>query len=116
MTDNEDDTKFGQAKIITSKATEDTRQPLLHLFFFFCVLEHVDITGYSSSISIRSIMEDELTPPYKGEVNGQVERSHFTLGEIMRCLKRESPSRNFEELLQRTSLQEEINLNIYYLF
>lgn len=39
-------------------------------------------------------------PPYKSEVNGQVERFHSTLSEIMRCLRQEYPDKNFEELLQ----------------
>lgn len=53
------------------------------------------------------MMEDELkihiftTPPYKSEVNGQVERFHSTLAEIMRCLRAEGINRTFEELLER---------------
>lgn len=34
-------------------------------------------------------------------MNGQVERFHSTLSEIMRCLKSDGPSRSFEELLER---------------
>lgn len=53
------------------------------------------------------MMRDQLNievfkvPPYKSSVNGQIERLHSTLSEIMRCLKREGKDRNFADLLQR---------------
>lgn len=55
------------------------------------------------------MMEDELrikvfkTPPYKSEINGQIERFHSTLSEIMRCLKTDGISRSFKELLERAT-------------
>lgn len=54
------------------------------------------------------MLQDQLsieifkTPPYKSSVNGQVERFHSTLSEIMRCLKTEKTHRSFEELLDRS--------------
>lgn len=51
-------------------------------------------------------MRDELkinvftTPAYKSEINGEVERFHSTLAEIMRCINAQTPSRNFVEYLK----------------
>lgn len=53
------------------------------------------------------MLRDELnievftTPPYSSESNGQVERFHSTLAELLRCLKAEGVCRNFEELLEK---------------
>jgi hypothetical protein len=41
------------------------------------------------------------TPPHKSEANGQVERFHSTLTEIIRCLKAEGVPQNFKLLLKR---------------
>lgn len=55
-----------------------------------------------------SMLKDELkisvykAPPYKSEINGQIERFHSTIAEIMRCLKVDGISRTFEELLERS--------------
>lgn len=52
------------------------------------------------------MLENELgieiftAPPYQSEVNGQIERFHSTLSEIMRCSKCEQPDYSFEELLE----------------
>ncbi|XP_037824735.1 uncharacterized protein LOC119612917 [Lucilia sericata] len=67
----------------------------------------VDNEKSLNSDSILYMLEDQLnikvfkTPPYKSTVNGQVERFHSTLSEIMRCLKTEKTHRTFEELLDR---------------
>ena len=42
------------------------------------------------------------TPSYRSEPNGQIERFHSTLAEIMRCLKEEGTYRDFDELLERS--------------
>jgi len=60
-----------------------------------------------NSESLRYMLIDQLgmeiytTPANKGTVNGQIKRFHSTLSEIMRCLKRNTTHRNFEELLDR---------------
>lgn len=41
-------------------------------------------------------------PPYSSSVNGQIERFHSTLSEIMRCLKAENIHTTFSELLHRS--------------
>lgn len=101
--------KLAYCKPIKSKATEDIRQPLRDILFYFNVPEMIVIDNEKSlnSLSILSMMQDSLkiqvyrTPPYRSEVNGQVERFHSTLSEIMRCLKSDNIERTFEELLER---------------
>jgi hypothetical protein len=103
-------TKLAQAKIIKSRSIEDVKRPLRDLLFHFGGPEFVVIDNEKSlnSASIKFMMEDELkikvykTPPYKSEVNGQIERFHSTLSEIMRCLKADGIGRNFQELLERS--------------
>lgn len=103
-------TKFAQTKLLKSRAIEDVRKPLRELLFFFGVPKHVVIDNEKSlnSASITFMMEDQLkikvfkSPSYKSEVNGQVERFHSTLSEIMRCLRLDGTHRSFEELLERS--------------
>lgn len=51
------------------------------------------------------MMKDQLgiyifkAPPYKSSVNGQIERFHTTVAEIISCLKSKQVHRTFEELL-----------------
>lgn len=102
--------KFAQARPLKSRAIEDIRHPLRELLFFYGVPKFVVIDNEKSlnSASITFMMHDQLnievfqTPSYKSEVNGQVERFHSTLSEIMRCLKTDGIHRSFEELLERT--------------
>lgn len=60
-----------------------------------------------NSHSITFILKDQLNidifqaPPHKNTLNGQVERFHSTLSEIIRCIKKDGTHRNFFELLER---------------
>lgn len=102
--------KLAQARSIKSRAIEDVRKPLRELLLFYGVPKQVVINGEKSlnSASILFMMRDQLgievyrTPAYKSEVNGQVERFHSTLSEIMRCLKADNVERTFDELLERS--------------
>lgn len=102
-------TKYGMARLIKSKAIEDIRGPLREIIFFYGVPEFIVVDNEKSlnSASILFMMKEELnitvftTPPYRSAVNGQVERFHSTLAEIMRCLHSQNPTRIFEELLQQ---------------
>lgn len=104
-------TKFAITKNIASKAIEDIRRPLREILFQFGVPECVVIDNEKSfnSESILFMLKEELninvftTPPYKSSVNGQVERFHSTLTEIMRCLKPKAINKNFEELLENAT-------------
>lgn len=101
--------KLAQGRIIKSKAIEDIRQPLHEILFYYGVPKFVIVDNEKplNSASISFMMKDQLNievfkvPPYKSSVNGQIERLHSTLSEIMKCLKREGKDRNFADLLQR---------------
>lgn len=102
--------KYAQTKILQGKSIEDIRRPLRDILFFYGVPKTVVMDNEKSlnSATILFMMKDELgievftTPPYKSEANGQIERFHSTLAEILRCLKEEGICRNFEELLERS--------------
>lgn len=102
-------TKYAVTKMLNSRAIEDVRRPLRDILFNFGVPRIVVIDNEPSlnSNSIMFMMKDELgievytTPPYRSQANGQVERFHSTLTEIMRCIKENGGHRNFEELLER---------------
>lgn len=104
-------TKFALTRMINSKSSEDIRRPLREILFFFCVPEYVIIDGEKSlnSASLTDMMEEELgitvytAPPYRSEVNGQIERFHSTLAEIMRCLKADEAPRSFQELVEKAT-------------
>lgn len=101
--------KYVQARTIKSKAIEDIKQPLHDLVFIFGVPKIIVIDNEKSlnSSTINFMIKDQLgiqiikTPPYKSTVNGQIERFHSTLSEIMRCLKTERTYNTFKELLDR---------------
>ncbi|XP_036348053.1 uncharacterized protein LOC118757450 [Rhagoletis pomonella] len=105
--------KYAQVKLIRSKAIEDIREPLREIIFSFGVPKTIVIDNEKSlnSASIQFMVEDQLgieifkTPPYASTVNGQVERFHSTLSEIMRCLKTEQTHRSFQELLDRSTYE-----------
>ena len=71
------------------------------ILFAFSVPKTIVIDNEKSlnSASIQFMIEDQLginifkTPPYASKVNGQVERFHSTLSEIMRCLQTERTPR-----------------------
>lgn len=101
--------KYAQVRCIKSRAVEDVREPLRQIVFAFGVPKMViyDNEKTFSSASICFMLQDQLgieiykTPPYTSAVNGQVERFHSTLSEIMRCLRTDRIHRSFLELLDR---------------
>lgn len=101
--------KYAQVRVIKGKSTEDVRKPLRDILFFYGVPKTIVIDNERSlnSASIVFMMQDELNievftvPPYRSEVNGQVERFHSTLAELLRCIKAEGVCRDFEELLEK---------------
>lgn len=102
--------KYAQAKILKSRAAEDIKNPLQELMISFGTPESIVIDNEKSlnSSVITFMLEDQLgikiyrTPPYTSSVNGQVERFHSTLTEIMRCLHAEKIYESFEELLNNS--------------
>ena len=100
--------KLAVVKTVEGKSIENIRKPLRDIIFYFGVPKAIvfDNEKTFSSQPIKFMLENEFNikiftaPPYKSEVNGQIERFHSTLSEIMRCLKHEHPEKNFDELLQ----------------
>lgn len=111
--------KYAQVRVLKSRAVEDIRQPLREILFSFGLPETVVFDNEKSfnSVTIGYMLEDELkikvftTPPYCSSANGQVERFHSTLIEIMRCLKKDNSHQSFNELLHRAVY--EYNLSIH---
>ncbi|CAD7015210.1 unnamed protein product [Ceratitis capitata] len=105
--------KYAQVKIIQSKAIEHIKDPIRELMIAFGIPKLVVIDNEKSlnSATISSLLKDHMSidvytiPPYSSTSNGQVERFHSTLSEIMRCLKATCLGITFEELLFK-SLQE----------
>lgn len=99
--------KYAQARVIKSRATEGIKAPLQDLLISFGTPENIVIDNEKSlnSSVITFMLEDQMgikiyrTPPYTSSVNGQVEHFHSTLTEIMRCLNAEKLYNSFEELL-----------------
>lgn len=102
--------KYAQCRIIKSRAVEDVKESLRKLVFLFGVPKIIVFDNEKSfnSASITFMLQDQLgieiykAPPYASTVNGQVERFHSTLTEIMRCLKTERTYPTFLELLDRS--------------
>ncbi len=101
--------KYAQAKIVKSRASEDIKLPLLELLTMFGIPVNIVIDNEKSlsAAPITFMLENQYgiqiykTPPYTSTVNGQIERFHSTLTEIMRCIKSEKTHNSFEDLLFR---------------
>lgn len=110
--------KYAIAKPIKSRASEDIRQPLREILYAL-VPETIVMDNERSfkSESINFMMKNEFgievfrTAPYASSSNGQVERFHSTLQEIMRCIQQEKVHRSFQELLDRSV--KEYNFSIH---
>lgn len=101
--------KFAQARILKSRAVEDVKEPLRELLLSFGMPDTIVMDNEKSfnSTAIIFMLENQYNikvfkiPPYSSSVNGQVERFHSTLSEIMRCLKAENTYGTFAELLHK---------------
>lgn len=101
--------KYAMVRIIPSRAIEHIRGPLTELMISFGIPKIVVIDNEKSlnSASISFLLQDQMginvftTPPYASTVNGQVERFHSTLSEIMRCLKPSNTHEIFDDLLYK---------------
>lgn len=99
--------KYAVAHIVKSRATQDIKEPLKELLMFFGVPEKIVIDNEKSlnSAPIVHMLQNQFNieifraPPYMSTVNGQVERFHSTLSEIIRCVKAEKIHDSFEDLL-----------------
>lgn len=102
--------KYALTRMLKSRATEDIKQPLRELVLAFGVPEVIVIDNEKSlsSSSITHMLENlfKITifkvPPYTSSANGQVERFHSTLSELLRCMKTKKIHNSFSELLDMT--------------
>lgn len=111
--------KYAITKTINSKSIEDVRQPIRDIIFGFGIPKVIVFDNEKSfnSASILSMLQNEFginvftTPPYTSTSNGQIERFHSTLAEIMRCLKAEQIYESFTELLEAAT--KAYNLSVH---
>lgn len=99
--------KYAQVKIVKSRAVEDLKEPLRELITSLGFPKQIVVDNEKSlaAASIKFMLEDQYgieiykAPPYVSTTNGQVERFHSTLNEIMRCIKAENTYESFSDLL-----------------
>jgi len=99
--------KFALARIVKSRATQDIKDPLRDMLMYFGIPKKIVIDNEKSlgSAPIVHMLQNQYNieifkaPPYTSTVNGQVERWHSTLSEIIRCVKAEKIHDSFDELL-----------------
>lgn len=99
--------KYALTKILKSRATEDVKQPLREIILALGVPETIVVDNEKSlsSNSVSFMLENLFKikvfkiPPYTSSANGQVERFHSTLSELMRCIKAKKIHSTFSELL-----------------
>lgn len=102
--------KYAQVRLLKSRATEDLKEPLREILLAFGMPEIVVMDNEKSlnSMAITFMLENQYNvkifkiPPYASSVNGQIERFHSTLTEVMRCLKAENFHNSFSELLHKS--------------
>jgi len=99
--------KYAQVKILKSRAAEDIKVPLRETLIAFGIPKIIVIDNERAlnSASIKFLLQDQLgiqvftTPPYSSTSNGQIERFHSTLSEIMACLRKDNSDMNFTDVL-----------------
>ncbi|GBO99878.1 Retrovirus-related Pol polyprotein from transposon gypsy [Eumeta japonica] len=95
-------------KKLSLRSTQDIKEPLREIIVALGPPERVVIDNEKSlgSAPIKHMLENQFgikifkAPPYISTVNGQIERFHSTLSEIMRCVKAEKIHNSFKELLE----------------
>lgn len=98
------------ARIVNSRATQDIKGPLRDMLMSFGIPKQIVIDNEKSlnSAPITHMLQNQYnieifrTPPYMSTVNGQIERFHSTLSEIIRCVKAEKVHDSFNDLLNRS--------------
>ena len=101
--------KYLKFRSIESKSFLDIEEALLDLMHEWNIPKMVVLDNESSFSShvieqrLRNLeIEIYKTPIHRSETNGQIERSHSTLREISRCLKKEFPEITIPELMRTT--------------
>lgn len=99
--------KFLKMRPIISKAIPDVQDVLIQLLFDWDVPAQIVMDNDSTLASnvieqrIRSLgINIFKTPIHRSETNGQIERCHSTIREIVRCIKSDNPELNINDLIQ----------------
>uniref|UniRef100_A0AB38Z1M6 Polyprotein n=1 Tax=Chuta errantivirus TaxID=3078401 RepID=A0AB38Z1M6_9VIRU len=99
--------KFVKIKQIKSKSIADIHRPIIELLYDWDIPKIIVMDNERSFTSqiieqqIRELgVEISKTPVNHSESNGQIERAHSTIREIMRCSRNTSPNLNLNDLLQ----------------
>lgn len=99
--------KFLKIRPIKSKSILDVQEVLMQLLFDWDVPAQIIMDNESSFTS--NIVEQRIknlgirifkTPIHRSETNGQIERCHSTLREIIRCIKSENEELSTNEIIQ----------------
>lgn len=99
--------KFLKIRPIKSKSILDVQDVLIQLLFDWDVPAQIIMDNESSFVS--NVIEQRIrnlgvqifkTPIHRSETNGQIERCHSTLREIIRCIKSENSNLNMNEIIQ----------------
>lgn len=99
--------KFSKFFHIKEKSSIYIRSKLIKILHYFTVPQILvtdNERGFLSPIILNFIktlgVKLYLTPSYRSEVNGQIERVHSTILEIYRCLRAENPDLMVKELVE----------------
>lgn len=99
--------KFVKVKAIKSRSIAHIQGPLLELLYDWDIPLTIIIDNERSFCS--EVIEQQIknlgikifkTPVYHSETNGQIERVHSTLREILRCCRHSSPNLSITDLVQ----------------
>ncbi|CAD7091730.1 unnamed protein product [Hermetia illucens] len=101
--------KFAKFFHLKNKSVLHLRDKLIKVLHYFSVSEVLVSDNEPSFVSptILNYLEAlgvtiYLTPPQKSEVNGTAERLHFTILELLRCIRQEYPDLSLNEAINVT--------------
>lgn len=99
--------KFIKLKPIKSRSIADIQRPLLDLIYDWDIPATLVMDNERSFTS--EVIEQQIrnlgvnifkTPVHHSETNGQIERGHSTIREIIRCSRNSSPNLSLNDLIQ----------------
>lgn len=99
--------KFIKIRPIKSRSIANIQKPLINLLFDWDIPAMIVIDNEKSFVS--AVIEQQIkklgiqifkTPVHQSETNGQIERAHSTIREIVRCTRNTSPNLSLNDLIQ----------------
>lgn len=99
--------KFVKIKPIKSRAITHVQKPLLELLYDWGIPEIICIDNertFTSEVITQQIKQLGInifkTPVHRSETNGQIERAHSTIREIVRCNRNSVPNLTLNDTIQ----------------